>query len=238
MEDFAYMFHVEQIRSLHHFLLSSAEQLDVILSEQHVSQLLCYLRELLVWNRKVNLTGSTDQHEIVVKHILDSLAGLKAICSDTSDTGEVSLLDIGSGAGFPGVPLKIVRPDIKLVLLEANHKKAAFLRWVIGVLQLQSAVVTSEPLKDFAVHRNQSFTYITVRALRPELYFRFIVQLLSPNGRLIVYQSKMQVIDDQALQEAGLTIDQEISYSLPYGMGKRSLRILMPHFSLFHVEQQ
>ncbi len=220
------MFHVEQIRSLRHFLLSSAEQLGVILSEHHVSRLLCYLRELLVWNRKVNLTGSTDPHEIVVKHILDSLAGLKAICSDR---GEISLLDIGSGAGFPGMPLKILRPDIKLVLLESNHKKAAFLRQVIGVLQLQSAVVTSEPLEDFAVHRNQSFTHITVRALRPEPHFRFIVQLLSPNGRLIVYQSKIQVIDDQALQETGLMIDQEIFYSLPYGMGKRSLRILKSH---------
>ncbi len=228
------MFHVEQIRSLRHFIFSSAKQLDVILSEHHVSQLLWYIRDLLIWNQKVNLTGSTDPHEIVVKHILDSLAGLKAIRADE----EVSLLDIGSGAGFPGVPLKILKPNIKLVLLEPHYKKAAFLRQVIGTLQLQDAGVASERLEDFAARGDQSFAYITIRALKPEPYFRSIVQLLSPNGRLIVYQSKMQAIDGQAVQDAGLMIDQEISYHLPYGMGERSLRILIPHFSLFHVEQR
>ncbi|MEW6245802.1 MAG: 16S rRNA (guanine(527)-N(7))-methyltransferase RsmG [Nitrospirota bacterium] len=227
------MFHVEQPESLRSLLSSSAQELGFVLSERHLSQFLQYLTEILIWNQKVNLTGITDPREIVVKHILDSLAGSEAIRSDE----KVSLLDIGSGAGFPGAALKIFRPDIELMLLEPHHKKAAFLRHVTGVLRLEKAFVNSDTLENFSVHLDHAFTHITIRALRPEPHFPLIAKLLSSGGRLILYQSKAQALDDRSVKQARLMLDQEISYSLPYGMGERSLRILAPQCSLFHVEQ-
>lgn len=227
------MFHVEQLESLRNLLSSGAQQLGLTLSEQHLSQFLQYLTEILIWNQKVNLTGIIDPREIVVKHILDSLAGSEAIRSDE----KVSLLDIGSGAGFPGAALKILRPDIELMLLEPHHKKAAFLRHVIGVLRLEKSFVNSETLESFSTHLDRSFTHITIRALRPEPHFPLIAKLLSSNGRLILYQAKAQVLDDRFVKQAGLMFHQEIFYALPCGMGERSLRILTPRCSLFHVEQ-
>jgi 16S rRNA (guanine527-N7)-methyltransferase len=225
------MFHVEQLGSLPSLLSSGAQELGLVLTERHLSQFLQYLTEILTWNQKVNLTGITNPREIAVRHILDSLAGSKAIRSEE----KVSLLDIGSGAGLPGVALKIFRPDIELMLLEPRHKKAAFLRHVIGVLRLEKAFVNSDTLENFSV--DHSFTHITIRALRPEPYFPLIAKLLSSGGRLILYQSKRQTLDDRFVKRAGLVLDQEIAYSLPYGTGERCLRILASQRSLFHVEQ-
>ncbi|GIW55891.1 MAG: ribosomal RNA small subunit methyltransferase G [Nitrospiraceae bacterium] len=227
------MFHVEQLESLRSLLSSGGQELGCVLSERHLSQFLQYLTEILTWNQKVNLSGITNPREIVVRHILDSLAGSKAIRSDE----KVSLLDIGSGAGLPGVVLKIFRPDMELMLLEPRHKKAAFLRHVIGVLRLEKAFVNSDTLENFSAHLDHSFTHITIRALRPEPYFPLIAKLLSSGGRLILYQSKAQTLDDRFVKRAGLMLDQEISYSLPDGMGERCLRILASQCSLFHVEQ-
>ena len=97
-----------------------------------LEQFLCYRQELLDWNTRMNLTAIIDPEAVLLKHFLDSLSVLKVY-----DKSSTRLLDIGSGAGFPGLVLKIVRPQWEVVLLEATGKKVAFLRHMIEVLQLE-----------------------------------------------------------------------------------------------------
>ncbi len=116
-------------------LVKGARDLGIALNEQHLAAFERYYRELVEWNRRFNLTAITDREGILVRHFLDSLSCLKAIPRAQLAAG-ARLVDVGSGAGFPGVPLKIVCPSVRLTLIEATAKKTAFLEHLVGVLDL------------------------------------------------------------------------------------------------------
>ncbi len=132
------------------------------LTEQQLGQFLLYREELLDWNTRINLTAITDPEEVLIKHFLDSLSLLMVY-----DVPDVRLLDIGAGAGFPGLPLKIVRPQWQVVLLEATGKKVSFLQHVIETLQLEDVMAVhgrAEELAHKAEYR-ASFDMVTARAV-------------------------------------------------------------------------
>src|SRR5215467_3908688 len=110
-------------------------QLGLELNEQELEQFLRYRQELLEWNTRINLTAISDPEEVLLKHFLDSLSLLLVY-----DRPAARLLDIGAGAGFPGLPLKIVRPQWQVLLLEATGKKVTFMRHVIEILQLRDVI--------------------------------------------------------------------------------------------------
>ncbi len=95
-----------------------------------------YLKELIEWNKKFNLTAITDPEEIKIKHFEDSLS-----ISQSLNLSTQSVVDIGSGAGFPGIPLKLKCPDIKLTLIEAKEKKVTFLKHIVSVLRLENVEI-------------------------------------------------------------------------------------------------
>src|SRR6266581_7436313 len=115
--------------------LEGLNQLGLELTEQQLDQFLWYQQELLDWNTRINLTAITDPEEVLIKHFLDSLSLLLVY-----DKPQTRLLDIGAGAGFPGLPLKIVRPEWQVTLLEATGKKVTFLQHMIEMLQLEGVV--------------------------------------------------------------------------------------------------
>lgn len=101
-----------------------------------IGQFDVYLRELKKWNKTYNLTAITDDREIIIKHFLDSLLYLKAIPDSCH-----ALCDVGSGGGFPGIPIAMVRPDLLITLLEPSRKKIAFLRQIRRLLSLQNVEI-------------------------------------------------------------------------------------------------
>lgn len=117
-----------------------------------------YRDELVDWNRRVNLTAITDPDAVDRLHFADSLACLLFPISSGA-----AILDVGAGAGFPGIPLKIARPDLKLTLLEATGKKARFLEHVVTVLSLRDVQVVSERAESF--DRREGFDVVVTRAL-------------------------------------------------------------------------
>jgi len=121
-------------------LREGAEALGFPLAEGLIEQFMTYLSELLRWNRAYNLTALVDPREIVVKHFLDSLLFLKAF----PESGDLRLFDLGSGAGFPGLPLKLYRPGMSCRLVEPSRKKCAFLRNVIRRLDLSDVEVRQD----------------------------------------------------------------------------------------------
>ena len=112
--------------------------LGLVLTPQQRRAFQLYYQELVTWNARFNLTAITDLEGVQVRHFLDSLSCLLAIGDDAQGQ---SLIDVGSGAGFPGFPLKIVYPTLRLVLLEATSKKTDFLRHMVALLELRNVTV-------------------------------------------------------------------------------------------------
>jgi 16S rRNA (guanine527-N7)-methyltransferase len=121
----------------------AALQLGIILNEYQLGQFDDYHRELLKWNEKMNLVSEKSSREIIRRHFLDSLTALKFIGAE-----HICILDIGCGAGFPGIPLKIASPALRLYLLETNRKKVSFLKHIIRLLNLSDAFVLHERIEN------------------------------------------------------------------------------------------
>jgi 16S rRNA (guanine527-N7)-methyltransferase len=140
--------------------------------------LLAYLDLLARWNRTYNLTAVRDPREMVPRHILDSLA------MEPFLDGIASLADLGTGPGLPGIPLAIARPALRVTLVEANGKKARFLREAVRTLGLGNAEVAESRIE--ALGRPGEFDAITARALAtlPQI-LEFGGHLLAPGGRLL-----------------------------------------------------
>ena len=148
-----------QLREL---LRPTAATWGLRLGEAQLDLLRRYALELLRWNQQVNLTRITDPRDIVIRHFLDSLA-----CAQAFDRPPVSLLDVGTGAGLPGIPLKIVWPEAEVTLSDSIGKKTAFLEHVVGVLGLQNVrVVTAraEALGRDRSHR-EAYEGVVARAV-------------------------------------------------------------------------
>ncbi len=121
-----------------------AQSLGIEISPLQLTAFRAYESLLLEWNEKFNLTSITDPEEIHVKHFLDSLTALNAIQPEAA----FSLIDIGTGAGFPGIPLKIMRPEISLTLVESSQKKAEFCQAVTRKLSLLDTTVVAARAED------------------------------------------------------------------------------------------
>jgi len=142
--------------------LAGLQQLHLQLSTQQQQQLLRYRQELLDWNTRVNLTAIKDPEEVLLKHFLDSLSLLSVYDQPTA-----KLLDIGSGAGFPGLVLKIARPQWQITSLEATGKKVTFQKHIIDLLHLNGVVTIhgrAEELAQKSEYRS-SFDVVTARAV-------------------------------------------------------------------------
>ena len=158
-----------------------------------------YRAELLRWNEHINLTAITDENEIVHKHFLDALSVLEHITLKKGDT----VIDIGTGAGFPGIVLKIYVPDIQLTLVEASKKKGSFLKFLIPQLNLNQQVkveVLTERAEVCAQDPDHVGTYDWV-------FTRYVATIrdsgvyclpfLKPNGRWIAYKLGREIIDTE-----------------------------------------
>ena len=122
-------------------LIEGAGKLGIKLTTRQVKQFELYYQELIEWNKKINLTAITDYSSVQVKHFLDSLTITLALSEKEVASLDFKIVDIGTGAGFPGVPLRILFPQPRLVLLEPTTKKTAFLHHIIRKLDLQSVEV-------------------------------------------------------------------------------------------------
>ncbi len=116
-----------------------AKQAGIELTKDQIGKFLLFLQELKEWNRKFNLTAINDEEEILVKHFIDSLSCLLGVPSKISQNIR-KIIDIGSGAGFPGIPLKIYQPRFDITLLEATRKKVEFMRYVSCRLGFESSL--------------------------------------------------------------------------------------------------
>lgn len=120
-------------------LINSAEKINIKINDEQLNKFDKYLNLLLTWNNKINLTAITQPEEIAIKHFLDSITIFNYI--DIPENA--SVIDVGTGAGFPGIPLKIMRDDINLILLDSLNKRLIFLNDVINNLNIKATLIHS-----------------------------------------------------------------------------------------------
>jgi 16S rRNA (guanine527-N7)-methyltransferase len=125
-------------------LIRGLKKLNITPSEAQVSAFMSYLSELKRWNRAYSLTSLETDRDIIIKHFLDSCLYLYVLKKEPFS----SVADVGSGAGFPGIPMKILRPEIEMYLIEPSEKKSAFLRHIIRTLSLENITLIEKRLED------------------------------------------------------------------------------------------
>jgi 16S rRNA (guanine527-N7)-methyltransferase len=171
-------------------LASGAQQFDLALSEAQLGAFERYSRELIAWNERVNLTRIVIPGEIAIKHFLDSLSVSLALPELRSP---LAVIDVGSGAGFPGLPLKIALPDIVLTLLEATAKKTAFLEHVVGVLGLTGVTILTARAEAAGRRpdRREQYDLAVARAVAAlPVLAEYTLPLVKVGGRVILQKGQ------------------------------------------------
>jgi len=178
-----------QTETPYQLLLKGLVALDLSVDESRARLFIKYLSELKIWNERFNLTAIVDDRDIVVKHFLDSVVILSKFNIPTGCT----VVDIGAGAGFPGIPIKIIRPDIELSLVESSKKKAGFLEHTVRELGLRGARVFSERAEDFGRRKEnrENFCLSVSRAVADlAVLAEYSLPLVKVGGRFIAYKAK------------------------------------------------
>ncbi len=201
--------------------------LGVPLSTHTVARMVLYLRELTRWNEKVNLTALTADTDIVTKHFLDSLAAFKLIKPDTALIrlgSPLRILDVGTGAGFPGLVLKLQVPDLAVTLLEPSLKKAAFLHHIIGLLGLSRVNVITKRIEDLKEPGQPGpYDLVTTRAVPSEVVLAAAPRFLAARGRVLLYR-----VAPLAEAPSNYRLVRQVSFPLPFTNAPRTLTLLEP----------
>lgn len=191
---------------------------QIVLTVRQAEQFASYLAELQRWSARINLTRLTRTDEIIQEHFIDSAMGLAVL-----PAGAHNVLDLGSGAGLPGLAIKILRPELEVWLLDSVQKKASFLNVVIGRLGLTNVTVVAEraELVSARPELRGRFVVVTARALaRPDAALTLCRPFCAPSGRILLYLSAR----DQPIWPANVAVAAERRYRLP---GHRDDRIVV-----------
>ena len=211
---------MEHEQELREFVISSTREIGLTIGESHAEQFIRYLAHLIEWNKVINLTAIIDPKEIIIKHFVDSLSALLT----TSFPQNSMVLDVGSGGGFPGIPLKIVRSDLRLTLVEPVQKKCSFLNSVIGLLKLHDIFTFHGTIEQYAKRPiSQVIDTVVVRALKFEEIRKHISALLTSKGKAILYRTS--AIEKQEMGEEFHLVS-ETALILPQGSGKRVVTVI------------
>lgn len=183
-------------------LIKGTGKLGIKLNTRQVKQFELYYQELIEWNKKINLTAITDYSSVQVKHFLDSLTIILALPEEEVEGPNFSILDIGTGAGFPGVPLKILFPQSRLSLIEPTMKKTAFLHHIIRKLELENVEVLNSRAEEAAhlPRYREQFALVLSRAVA---FLPTLVELTLPFcqvGGKFIAQKKGEI--DQEINKA------------------------------------
>jgi 16S rRNA (guanine527-N7)-methyltransferase len=201
--------------------LQASQEVSVSLGAQHVQLFWLYLQELLEWNRTFSLTGIKNLEDIIIKNFIDSLTPLPYL--DSSGR----LLDIGSGAGFPSIPLKIGCPELEVQLVEASRKKVSFIKHLIRTLGLKGVSVLHGRIEEME-HPERPFRTIISRAFqRPAPLLQLVSPLLEPSTTLVAMLGPTTREEHGELEalalEQSLEVSRVVSLELPRDRGGRTL---------------
>lgn len=209
------------------------QSLKINLTEEEEKSFKRYYDFLLQENKKYNLTRIVSQEEILVKHFYDSLTLLETGLFDDLKT----VCDIGSGAGFPGVPLAIIKSKIKFTLIESQTKKANFLKELINLLKLNNVEVINSRAEKYANLNLEAFDIVTARAVAElNILSELALPLVKIGGKFLAmkglnYEAELKRAKNGII-ELGGNIEKTLNIQLPLQLGKRTIIIINKHKSV------
>ncbi len=213
------------------YLKKNFFSIGVNLNEQQISQFLLYYDTLIEWNSFMNLTTIIEYEDVVRKHFVDSVSLIKAI-SDLNEK-KYSIIDIGTGAGFPGIPLKIVFPNLNFVLLDSLNKRINFLNHIISVLDLKNIIAIHGRAEDIARQsdKRENFDLCVSRAVANlSVLSEYCIPFVKNNGYFISYKSeKVKEECDKAktaINVLGGKYEKQIDFFLPESDIYRNLVVI------------
>ena len=196
--DFKEMFHVKHFQAQLH-------ELGIEITDEQLKKFYLYYRELVKWNTVINLTAITELPDVLEKHFLDSLSIVKVIPKEKLNAG-ISLIDIGTGAGFPGIPLAIVFPKTKVVLMDSLNKRLNFLNRMIEELHLENARTVHARAEDLARQKNyrEKFDVVCSRAVASlNVLSEYCIPFAWAGGEFVAYKSENA---DEEIRKAGRAV--------------------------------
>jgi len=207
------------------FLVKCAAELNISLSQEKIDKLINYMQLVLTKNKLHNLTSITDEREFIIKHIADSLTIAKYIPDN-----EVKYIDIGSGAGFPAVPLKIIKDNLDCTIVDSTKKKTDFITESLRQLNLSENThvicARAEELAHCDEHR-EKYDICSARAVASLCVLcELCVPFLKPGGLFIAMKGKEEENADSAIKKTGAEIINNSHITLPFSDYERNIIII------------
>lgn len=206
--------------------IQEINKLGIQLTDEQLHQLDKYYQLLIEWNKVMNLTGITEEKEVYLKHFYDSLTIAKVI----DLTKEKSLCDVGSGAGFPGMVLKIVFPNLKVTLVDSLNKRIKFLTEVANELNLKDIALVHARAEDFAKNNREKFDVVTARAVAPiNVLLEYCLPLTKVGKYFIALKGNISreiILLNNSLTKIGGKLINSQEFLLPIENSNRSLLVI------------
>jgi len=215
------------------YLISLVEKLNINLSKRQACQFIDYYNLLTEWNEKINLTAITEFEDVCLKHFADSLSIIN-LFSSFEEMEEYfkdkSIIDVGTGAGFPGICLKILLPDLNVTLMDSLDKRIKFLNEVINRLELKKIETVHARVEDFAkkAEYREQFDFATARAVASlPVLCEYCIPFVKVGGYFIPYKSEKAEdeisLSKKAFDVLGGELDSKVTFNLPGDDSNRTL---------------
>lgn len=206
-------------------------KLGIVLTRTQENQLEMYYNLLIEWNNKMNLTGITERNSVYLKHFYDCITLIKAI----DLTKNLKIVDVGTGAGFPGLVLKIVFPNLDVVLVDALNKRINFLNHVIESLKLENIEAIHDRIENYAKNNLEVFDLVTCRAVaKLNIISELCLPLAKINGYFIPMKATIEdeISDTKYLEVLKSKVESVITFNLPKENSVRNLIVIKKYGSI------
>lgn len=208
-------------------LLEKLNKIQLNVNDEVLNKFWVYMTNLLEWNEKINLTAITDEDDIILKHFIDSLTILEYIPEKSN------VIDVGTGAGFPGIPLKIVREDINMTLMDSLNKRITFLNEIInklGLKKINAIHSRAEELAKMPEHREKYDIAVSRAVANLSTLSEYMIPFVKVGGKCICMKGSN--IEEElktaknAIKELGGEIEKVINFKLPDSDNERNIIII------------
>lgn len=206
--------------------ISELKKINIEITDTQLKQLNKYYELLVEYNKVMNLTGITEEEQVYLKHFYDSLTLTKVI----DPTKEETLCDVGTGAGFPGLVIKILFPNLKVTLVDSLNKRIEFLKTVIKELELNNIEAIHARAEEYAQTNREKYDIVTSRAVAPlNILLEYNIPLLKENKYFIAYKGNIsqEIIDSEhALKELNAKVEKIEEFLLPIEESNRTIILI------------
>ncbi len=206
--------------------IASLQELNIQIDEKKLNQLHAYYELLVEYNKVMNLTGITEEKDVYLKHFYDSLTLARIYSFDKDE----SLCDVGTGAGFPGIVLKILYPNLHITLVDSLNKRIEFLKIVIEKLNLQKIEVVSARAEEYAKSHRDQFDIVTARAVAPlSTLLEYSIPMLKVGGYFLPMKGTVSFEEEntQAFSLLNAQIEKKDCFLLPKENSHRTLYVIL-----------